>query len=155
MNGSAGILAASALLLLYAAVPPDVRKVCDLPECTPSPVGGSAPFFIFDAGHSPNNFLLAGRSQTFRTSGGKAARATVAGHIVDPKHDGHSTSDEKGHSFRIVNLSGCSGQLNLLSPSRYPSRAGSTNANIGTRSANCTIARPNNPRKHGRHRPSY
>jgi len=153
--GNAGILLpASALPVLYAASPPDVRKVRDLPKSIPFLLG-LCPYFSIIR-HSPKDFLSpAGRSVTFRTSGGEAACATVAGHIVDLGYDGHSTPDEKGPSFRIVNLSGCFDQLDLLSPSRYPSRADSTNANIGTHSANCSIARANNSRKHGRCGPPY
>src|SRR5262249_52789196 len=55
-----------------AALPPDVRKVCDLPEndldyfgAVPPTAGGTAPSRLS---------AKRGRSQTFRTSGGKAAR---------------------------------------------------------------------------------
>jgi len=39
VNGGVDILPAAALPVLYAASPPDVRKVCDLPKSIPFLLG--------------------------------------------------------------------------------------------------------------------
>src|SRR5713226_8269684 len=59
-----------------AALPPDVRKVCDLPACARKSLG-LCPGFLRTLGRSPKrNGVLFGRSETFRTSGGEAAYQT-------------------------------------------------------------------------------
>jgi hypothetical protein len=52
---------------MFAALPPDVREVSDLPT-GPLLRGGYA------QGHSPKNQgIVSGKAEPFRTSGGKAA----------------------------------------------------------------------------------
>jgi hypothetical protein len=62
---------------IFAASPPDVRKVSDLPEKLISfwgyaPSNWSLAFEIW--GTAPARRASLGRSQTFRTSGGEAAK---------------------------------------------------------------------------------
>jgi hypothetical protein len=79
------------LFLFFAALPPDVREVFDLPEAISLFFFGATPQLglgvevmtshptlpgRMQAGHSPEEYerVCSGRSKTSRTSGGKAAK---------------------------------------------------------------------------------